>query len=113
MLQQTGVLPLGTDFPVEEVNPLLTFYAAVTRQDKNEWPAEGFQPQERLTREETLKGMTIWAAYANFEDHEKGSIEEGKFADFVIFEKDIMQVEASEILDLAPKQVYINGILQQ
>lgn len=112
LLQQTGVLPLGTDFPVEEVNPLLTFYAAITRQDKNAWPAEGFQPQERLSREEALRGMTIWAAYSNFEEHEKGSLEAGKFADFVIFEKDIMQIEALELLELIPKAVYINGELQ-
>jgi predicted amidohydrolase YtcJ len=112
LLQQTGVLPLGTDFPVEEVNPLLTFYAAITRQDKDAWPSEGFQPQERLSREEALRGMTIWAAYSNFEEHEKGSLEADKFADFVVFEKDIMHVDALELLDLVPKEVYINGELQ-
>jgi predicted amidohydrolase YtcJ len=71
LLDQVGVLPLGTDFPVEKVNPMLTFYAAVSRQDVNAYPEGGFQPQNALSREETLRGMTIWAAYSNFEEQEK------------------------------------------
>ena len=63
---------MGTDFPVEKVSPFLTFYAAVARRDLANYPPEGFQSQEALSREEALKGMTIWAAYSNFEEHEKG-----------------------------------------
>ncbi|MGB5262219.1 MAG: amidohydrolase, partial [Lutimonas sp.] len=72
LLKQYGKIALGTDFPVEQVNPMLTFYAAVSRQDLKGFPENGFNPKEALTKEETLKGMTIWAAYANFEEKEKG-----------------------------------------
>src|SRR5699024_11022863 len=90
LLQQNGWLPLGTDFPVEDINPMTTFYAAVTRQDKKGYPKNGFLPEEALSREEALRGMTIWPARLNFEEEEKGSLEPGKFADFVIMNKDIM-----------------------
>ncbi|MFZ1313500.1 MAG: amidohydrolase, partial [Chitinophagaceae bacterium] len=88
LLQQNGWLPLGTDFPVEDISTFKTFYAAVVRKDAKGWPANGFQPENALTREEALRGMTIWAAKANFEEKEKGSLEEGKFADFVILDTD-------------------------
>lgn len=97
LLKQSGVVALGTDFPVEKVNPMHTFYAAVARKDLNHYPEEGFQIQNALTREETLRGMTIWAAYANFEEDEKGSIEIGKHADFIITNQDIMTI-ASEVI---------------
>ena len=92
LLKVNGRVALGTDFPVEQVSPLLTFYAAVSRQDLKGFPEGGFQMQNALTREEALKGMTIWAAFASFEEQEKGSIEPGKFADFIILDKDIMEV---------------------
>ena len=84
LLDNAGIVVLGTDFPVEKVSPFLTFYAAVARQDLEGYPEGGYQMENGLTREETLKGMTIWAAYSNFEEKEKGSIEVGKKADFVI-----------------------------
>jgi len=96
LMQENGVLPTGSDFPVESINPLYGFYAAVSRQDSVGSPTGGFQPENALTREEALKGMTIWAAYSNFEENEKGSIEPGKWADYVILDKDIMTIPIKE-----------------
>ena len=109
LLNQYGKIALGTDFPVEKVSPLLTFYAAVARKDVNNYPENGFQMENALTREETLKGMTIWAAYSNFEENEKGSIEVGKMADFIILDQDIMKVEAAKIPKISIEETYING----
>lgn len=109
LLKQYGKVALGTDFPVERVNPFLTFYAAVARQDTEQYPEGGFQVENALSREEALKGMTIWAAYSNFEENEKGSIEVGKFADFVILDKDIMSVEAKLIPDTKVIGTYVGG----
>ena len=109
LLDEAGIVALGTDFPVEQVSPFLTFYAAVARQDLDKYPEGGFQMKDALSREETLKGMTIWAAYSNFEEGEKGSIEPGKFADFVILSDDIMTVPVSEIPNLKAEQVFVAG----
>ena len=109
LLQKAGMVALGTDFPVEEVNPMLTFHAAVARKDNKEYPKGGFQIENALTRVETLKGMTIWAAYSNFEEKEKGSLDVGKWADFVIFDKDLMKVEENKIVKLKPTNTYIKG----
>lgn len=110
LLDKAGVIALGTDFPVEEVNPMLTFHAAVARKDSKGYPKGGFQMENALTREETLKGMTIWAAYSNFEEKEKGSLEVGKWADFVIFDRDIMKIIDSEILEMKASRTYIKGV---
>ena len=109
LLKAYGKVALGTDFPVEKVNPFLTFYASTIRKDTDGYPEDGFQMKNALTREETLKGMTIWAAYSNFEENEKGSIEVGKFADFVILNQDIMKVEGSKIPDTKVTATYLNG----
>ncbi|PQJ69467.1 amidohydrolase [Polaribacter butkevichii] len=109
LLKKYGKIALGTDFPVEQVNPFLTFYAATIRKDINNYPENGFQMENALTREETLKGMTIWAAYSNFEEQEKGSIEIGKFADFVILNQDIMKVEGDKIPKTKAVETYLNG----
>jgi len=109
LLKINGKVALGTDFPVEKVNPMLTFYAAVARKDTKGYPDGGFEIENGLTREETLKGMTIWAAYANFEENEKGSIEPGKFADFVILDKDIMKIDLDKIPDIKVKETWLNG----
>uniref|UniRef100_UPI004049FA7B amidohydrolase n=1 Tax=Gelidibacter sp. TaxID=2018083 RepID=UPI004049FA7B len=109
LLNAHGKVALGTDFPVELVSPFLTFYAAVARQDLKQFPEDGFQMENALTREETLKGITIWAAYSNFEENEKGSIEAGKLADFIILDKNIMEVDAKEIPNIKVLQTFVNG----
>ncbi|EPA00546.1 putative metal-dependent amidohydrolase with the TIM-barrel fold protein [Indibacter alkaliphilus LW1] len=109
LLDQNGMLALGSDFPVEHINPLYGFHAAVVRKDAKNWPENGFQPENRITREHALKGMTIWAAYANFEEKLKGSIEPGKLADFVVLEKDIMTADRVDLRTIKVKHTYIGG----
>lgn len=109
LLEQNGWLPLGTDFPIENINPLYTFYAAVVRKDLKGFPANGFQMENALTREQALRGMTIWAAKANFEEKEKGSIEVGKYADFVITDNDLMKAGEAELPNIKVLKTYING----
>ena len=109
LLQQNGWIPLGTDFPVEDISPLKTFYAAVFRQDAKGFPAGGFQIENALSLENALRGMTIWAAKSNFEENEKGSIEKGKFADFIILDKDILTTGEKEVLQIKVLQTYVNG----
>jgi len=109
LLEINGKIALGTDFPVEKVNPMLTFYAAVARKDTKGYPKDGFEMENSLTREETLKGMTIWAAFANFEENEKGSIEPNKFADFIILDQDIMEIDLDKIPEVVVSETWING----
>jgi len=109
LLNINGRVALGTDFPVEKVDPMLTFYAAVARQDTEGFPSGGFEKENGLSREETLKGMTIWAAFSNFEENEKGSIEPGKLADFIILDHDIMKVELEKIPEIKILNTYLNG----
>jgi hypothetical protein len=106
----TGVvIANGTDAPVEKVNPFHGLSAAVTRQDRNGQPPGGWYPEEKMTREEALKSYTIWAAYAAFEEHLKGSIEAGKLADFVVIDRDYMNCGESEIKDLRVLETVIGG----
>ena len=109
-LLNTGVVvPNGTDFPVEEVNPLLTFHAAVTRQDPVNWPEGGWYPDQKMTRQEALQSMTIWPAYAGFQETVLGSLTPGKYADLVILDRDIMRVPATEILATRVVSTWIGG----
>ncbi len=109
LLDQNEMLALGSDFPVEHINPLYGFHSAVARMDADNWPDGGFQPENRITREQALKGMTIWAAYANFEEHLKGSIEPGKLADYVVLEEDIMTVSRKDLRNIKVKNTFIGG----
>jgi predicted amidohydrolase YtcJ len=109
LLDQNGWIPLGTDFPVEQINPMLTFYAATIRKDDKNFPQGGYQMENALTPEQALRGMTIWAAKANFEEKEKGSLEAGKFADFVMLENDIMKANPQQILTNTVLRTYLNG----
>ena len=109
LLQQNGWLPLGTDFPVEDISPFKTFLAAVVRKDAKGFPAKGFQMENALTREETIRGMTIWAAKASFLEKEVGSLEPGKKADFIILTKDLMKVTETDILNTKVKATYLGG----
>ena len=109
LLKQNGWITLGTDFPVEDISPFKTFFAASAREDARGWPRGGFQPENALTPEETLKGMTIWAARSNFEEHEKGSLEKGKFADFVILNQDLLKTRGTTILNTVVQATFVNG----
>jgi len=102
-------LALGSDFPVEKPDPLLGFYAAVTRQDAKGWPDKGWYPNQVLTREQALHGFTLGAAYAAFQEDQVGSISVGKAADFVMLSKDIMSIPAEEILTTQVLKTVIAG----
>ncbi|MBD8490372.1 amidohydrolase [Echinicola sp. CAU 1574] len=109
LMNQNDMIALGSDFPVESINPLFGFHAAVARKDANNWPEEGFQSENKLSRKQALKGMTIWASYANFEENLKGSIEKGKVADFVITERDIMTAPEENLRDIKISSTYLGG----
>ena len=110
LLQQNGLVALGTDFPIEGISPIRTFYAAVVRKDLEGFPDSGFQMENALSREEALRGITIWPAVANFEDQEKGSLEVGKSADFVILNNDLMEAGDEEINNIKVIQTFIDGV---
>ena len=109
LLKENGWIPLGTDFPVEDISPFKTFYAAVVRKDAKGFPPQGFQIENALTRQQALQGMTIWAARANFEEKEKGSLEKGKFADFVILDNDLMKVADQDLLKTVVLYTFVGG----
>jgi predicted amidohydrolase YtcJ len=109
LLNQNGWIPLGTDFPVEQINPMYTFLSAVVRKDLKNYPKNGFQIENALSREQALRGMTIWAAKSNFEEKEKGSIEVGKMADFIMIDRDLMKVKETEIAKTQVLQTFIAG----
>jgi predicted amidohydrolase YtcJ len=114
-LLNTGVvIPNGSDFPVEAVNPLISFHSFITRQDAENFPAGGWFPEERTTRHEALLSITLWPAYAAFMENESGTLTVGKYADFVVLDRDIMTVAPEAILGtrvlrtvLAGRTVYL------
>ena len=109
LLAANNWMPLGTDFPVEDISPFKTFFAAVVRKDAENFPPAGFQMENAITREQTLRGMTIWAAKAAFEEKEKGSLQVGKAADFIVLDKDLMTCAEGDILKTFVLETYING----
>jgi len=109
-LLKAGVkLANGSDFPVESPDPMLGFYASVTRQDAAGYPQGGWQPAQILTREQALESWTLWGAYAAFEEKQKGSLEAGKLADFLLLSKDIMTVPAKDILQTKVMMTVLGG----
>ena len=111
LLQSSQRIALGTDFPVEKVNPFHTFYSSIERKDLNGFPKNGFQMENALTRIETLRGMTIWGAYFNFEENEKGSLEVGKSADFIVIDQNIMEINADKIPNTQVLKTFVDGEL--
>ena len=109
MLKQNGWIALGTDFPVEDINPFKTFLAAVARKDAQNYPENGFQKENALTREQTLRGMTIWAAKSAFQEKERGSLEVGKKADFIILNQDLMNIDEKDILKTNVLETWVDG----
>lgn len=109
LMDQLGILTLGTDFPVERIYPLETFYAAVARKDRSGNPENGFLPEQKLSRLAALKGMTIYAAIANFEEEKKGTLELGKYADMVVLDRDILKVAEDDILSTKIKMTIVDG----
>ena len=110
LMDQTGWIPFGTDFPVEEVNPVYTFFAAVFRKNTDHSPDDGFQTENAVAREDALRAMTIWAAKASFDENRKGSIETGKWADFVVLDRDIIHTEEKNIPHAKVTATYISGV---
>lgn len=109
LMDQNGWIPLGTDFPVEDISPFKTFLASVGRVDAKGFPEGGFQSENALSREQTIRGMTIWAAKASFLEKEVGSLEVGKKADFIILAQDLMQVPVNKILDTKVVATFSGG----
>ena len=111
LLEKSGIIAFGTDFPVEDISPIMTFYSAVVRKDISGYPEGGFQIENALGRLDAILAMTINGAYANFEEDEKGSIEIGKFADFIILDNDLIESEESKIPYTNIVATFINGEL--
>lgn len=107
--QQNGWILNGTDFPIEQIDPLLTFYAAVFRKDSKGYPEGGFQPENALSREDALRSITIWPARAAFEEDTKGSIETGKLADFILVDTDLMKAPSNSILNAKIEATFTGG----
>ncbi|HEY3219629.1 MAG TPA: amidohydrolase [Gemmatimonadales bacterium] len=109
-LLNTGVvIPNGSDFPVEAVNPLISFHSFFTRQDADNFPPGGWMPEQRTTRQEALLSITLWPAYAGFMENESGSVTIGKYADFVVLDRDIMTVAPEEVLGTRVLMTVLGG----
>jgi len=109
LLEEAGTVALGSDFPVEDINPLFGFHAAVARVNSENKPEGGFQMENALSREEALRGMTQWAAYACFQESSRGTIEKDKLADLVVLEQDIMKVPDTALRSVKVFETLVNG----
>ena len=109
LIASGAALAHGSDFPVERPDPLLGFYAAITRQDPDGQPPGGWAPDQRLTRTEALRAMTLGAAFAAHAERDLGSIEPGKLADFVVLSRDIMQVDPRDVLSTTIVRTVVGG----
>ena len=109
LLQSGATVVNGSDVPVEPLDPLASFYASITRKTLKGTPEDGYEPDQRMTREQALRSYTIDAAFAAFEEDIKGTIEVGKLADFTVFDRDIMQIPESEILKTKVTYTIIGG----
>ncbi len=109
LLDSGVIIPNGSDLPVEHSNPLISFHAAVSRQDANNWPVGGWHPEQRMTRDEALKSITLWPAFAAFMEGEVGSLSPGKYADFVVLDQDLMRVPPALILATKVKSTWLGG----
>jgi len=110
-IKSGSIIAGGSDAPVERGEPMIEFYAAVTRKDQKGYSGEGWHPEQALSREQALKMFTIWAAYAAFEEKLKGSIEVGKLADLTVLSADIMKINEAEILKTRCVMTVIGGEL--
>ena len=109
LLASGTIVPNGSDFPVENVNPLISFHAAIARQDADNFPVGGWYPEQRMTREEALRSMTIWPARAAFQETVLGSLAVGKYADFVLLDQDIMRIAPELVLQTRVLQTWVGG----
>jgi predicted amidohydrolase YtcJ len=109
LLKQYGQLALGSDFPVEDINPLFGFHSAVARQDAKNFPKGGFQMENAISRPDALRGMTTWAAHAGFEEKRKGQIKPGMLADFVVLDTDLLTAPNEKLRGAQVLQTWIGG----
>ncbi|MEH6395026.1 amidohydrolase [Pseudoalteromonas sp.] len=111
-LNQGSVVAAGSDYPVELANPFDGLYSAITRQDHNQLPANGWRVSEALSREDALRAFTLGAAYAAHQEFKLGSLEQGKWADFILIDKDYFKVPVQEIFTIKVNQTWIGGELR-
>jgi predicted amidohydrolase YtcJ len=108
-LQTGSIIPGGTDAPVERGEPMIEFYAAVTRKDLKGFTGEGWHPEQAVSREQALKMFTLWAAFAVFAEQTRGSLESGKLADFTVLSQDIMKIPEPDILQTKCVMTVVGG----
>ena len=109
LIDRGSIIPNGSDFPVEQVNPLISFHAAFSRQDANDWPPNGWYPEQKMSRDEALRSITLWPAYAAFQESLIGSLAPGKLADFVVLDQDIMRIAPEQVLQTHVVATYVGG----
>ena len=109
LLKTNGWIPNGSDFPIESINPIYGYYAAVARKDQKGFPENGFQSENALSREDALRAMTIWAAKSQFQEDEIGSIEVGKQADLVVLDRDLLTSDEASLFETKVLQTVISG----